>query len=422
MSGQQHNDIFFIQVILREWQSSLTPPQMMVLLFIYDRTIGWGGKPAIVTIEHMVNGIPRLLKNGKPVHRGTGLSRTTAKQALKELIQLGVVKRDPIGRTWLYWINKKWEPTQPLRNRKSTNLVAAVAQITEPSGVQPRRGHDVTPEGSYCDPLGDHGVTAYGSTSDPHRSTSDLSWVELRPLRKNSRERTSEEETIAAPATPARDCPLDEAIPKAPARLASGQASTVRQTRDNLSPAHLEEVWCAAMMAAFPGEALSKWSVKQRGMVRSGLVKKVSFSGEKFVEFLQWVVAEWDLILHARFHWLSSPAPVRPDIGFVVGMRTHFFNAFASRDRILTEARLSFDDRQTLALNRQGFTEEEAKARMEERKSAGRTRVAVEEKRRDAERIIRIAQRMARGTPASPVSRERRATTFVRTPLPDAGS
>jgi hypothetical protein len=80
-----------------------------VLIFIYDRTIGFGNSFESIPYKHFREGVVRR-KDGVRICGGVGLGLTTIKKAIRNLIEIGVVTRyrTPTLRGTYYWLNYEW--------------------------------------------------------------------------------------------------------------------------------------------------------------------------------------------------------------------------------------------------------------------------------------------------------------------------
>ena len=135
------------QYITRYWMKYLSPSELMVLLFILDRTIGWQKYSEVITRRHMLKGIA---SGGTIFHLGTSLSASTLDTTLNRLFEKGLIERRPIMRGTTRYIefsiNLDWEPDelprrlQAPRRKTSRRLSRAtpINGITHPgNGTHP---------------------------------------------------------------------------------------------------------------------------------------------------------------------------------------------------------------------------------------------------------------------------------------------
>jgi hypothetical protein len=79
------------QDVMRRYARFLSPSQLVVLLFIMDRTVGWGKRWEIITQHHFLVGITSDEKDHGYYAGPLKMSLNTLKSALKFLIANGIV-------------------------------------------------------------------------------------------------------------------------------------------------------------------------------------------------------------------------------------------------------------------------------------------------------------------------------------------
>jgi hypothetical protein len=87
------------QDVMRMYSRFLTPSQLVVLLFIMDRTVGWGKRWEIITHQHFLVGIPSPEEDHDYYAGPLKMSLNTLKSALKFLIANRLVCQKK-GRLW----------------------------------------------------------------------------------------------------------------------------------------------------------------------------------------------------------------------------------------------------------------------------------------------------------------------------------
>jgi len=78
--------------VIREHMADLTGAELKCLLYVIDRTFGFNKRSDRISLRQFSEGITR--KDGTRLDRGTGLSRSAVKKALRGLIQKGLVGRE----------------------------------------------------------------------------------------------------------------------------------------------------------------------------------------------------------------------------------------------------------------------------------------------------------------------------------------
>ncbi|MEY3894998.1 MAG: Bacteriophage replication protein [Verrucomicrobiota bacterium] len=79
------------QEVMRAYAFAFTPTQLVVLLFIMDRTVGWGKRWEKITQRQFLNGIPSFEEDAVPYAGKLKMTLNTLKNALRRLITVGLV-------------------------------------------------------------------------------------------------------------------------------------------------------------------------------------------------------------------------------------------------------------------------------------------------------------------------------------------
>ncbi len=80
---------------LDEIMSRLSPPEIIVYLYIARRTYGFNRRIAAISLAQFQHGL--TTKSGKVLDSGTGLSRSTIVLALRSLEAYGIIRYTPNG-------------------------------------------------------------------------------------------------------------------------------------------------------------------------------------------------------------------------------------------------------------------------------------------------------------------------------------
>jgi len=78
--------------LIRQHMADLAGGELKCLLYIVDRTLGFNKASDRISLSQFSEGITR--KDGTRLDRGTGLSRSAVKKALRGLIEKGLVGRE----------------------------------------------------------------------------------------------------------------------------------------------------------------------------------------------------------------------------------------------------------------------------------------------------------------------------------------
>jgi hypothetical protein len=148
--------------VIREHMADLTGAELKCLLYVVDRTFGFNKVSDRVSLRQFSEGITR--KDGTRLDRGTGLSRSAVKKALRGLIEKGLVGRkhnrsrqgDRDSST--YWLKNMsglvrvgqsgglpWAPEEPTQGTSGSQQDTAVQDIEDNrqlGAAPPRSGID----------------------------------------------------------------------------------------------------------------------------------------------------------------------------------------------------------------------------------------------------------------------------------------
>jgi hypothetical protein len=124
-------------IFFDERLSTLSEAKLKVLLYIFRRILGWGKSFDVIALSQFMNGI--VTKKGRRLDYGTGLSKPTVIEALKELIAEGYILRFIAGkgsaRKSIYFLNT-------LRNRQIVDdLECGKLSIEKLLGQNPKPTH-----------------------------------------------------------------------------------------------------------------------------------------------------------------------------------------------------------------------------------------------------------------------------------------
>ena len=309
------------RITTRTWMGHLTPSQMLIVAFVFDRTIGWGKDRERITLDHFMNGVSSH-KDELVYAHGCGLCETTVKRTIRQLVGLGVITRE---NGW-YGINFEWSPDM----KKLAQPKASKAEQIDPEN---------TPEGGVKN-------TPRGGKNAPTRG------VKMRPLREDKERGDKEEETeptsVVSGTSPFRKRiqggSIDENHKLAMERMDSRREEAMGKIRERqrnthrLSVRDLDTLWTQWVtdypQVVYPQKDFTilrsyagRWMKARPGMV--------------FSDYLQWIMQNWTRIRFAEFLWMTSPAaPQTPDPKFIVTHARIFEGSYADRARIEEEANL----------------------------------------------------------------------------------
>jgi hypothetical protein len=335
----------------------------MLVLFVLDRTMGWGKEWEIVTCQQMQDGIYYQRDDGAVVEvaGGIGLSADRAQRLLTGLVERGVLRaRGTAGRARQLALNYEWTPDTDMK----------VSQ--RPKQLQ--RGLKVPKS------------TPVNITATPVNITPPPRYINgLRVAKQqdgNKRERTAARERGEGRLAEVADTAAQRTRDKHAAKLSR------LANADTLSLASLSSVWGAACAAAHSGESLP--DVRQKDFLILQACMRRHSAGEhsvRFVPLLQWSVAQWRSIVSAYFRWMPD-APVLPEPRFFVRFIDRFLNAHSRLEELERLQNMTTREQMVYHLTaRKGMSQEAAEREVDEKLGLLRIKQDIEAERKKLQQL-----------------------------------
>jgi len=261
-----------------------------VIMYVMDRTIGWGQPSATITAGSVIN--------GGGMYNGLNISRATYFRILGTLEEKGLIRRRKTGTgSNRISVNPGWTPAMlNLPKRLKTDKNRGSQAETTPSHSE------TTP--SQAEPL----YTGNLSTSNLLTDT-----VAACGHNSNQNQNSSPENSEI---TPSPQSPPSKTVRQKIKKAATGNRAA-RQAKINRTKGRtdvsvgIEATWRAALNETFPGVSHVPWDVRVR----------------------DWAVRNWTQIVKKKFKWMKKqPAPAHPDIGFFIYFSGDFMNVWASNE------------------------------------------------------------------------------------------
>ncbi len=105
--------------LLDKHLTRLTHSELLVLLYLFRRTAGFGKQADKVSLGQLANGIVK--RDGTRLDYGTGLSRAAVKRAIKSLIEVGAINaiqnRSESGGTEANTYTVRWQANEDVPDR-----------------------------------------------------------------------------------------------------------------------------------------------------------------------------------------------------------------------------------------------------------------------------------------------------------------
>lgn len=310
--------------ILREWFPLLNDKERLALLFVFDRTVGWGKEWERISRGQCVYGIEDA--NGKRVATGFASNESRAGAILKRLVDLGMLRASA---------------TQSSTDR--SRLYALNPDMKFPKNKAEKRDRG----GQKCISEGDTSVSLRGTEVSPSNKSSKKKEVSQREERPQpSATEGSPEEAIVE---------LERRTVAVRARSRKRkveQADRGKKVRDNKTGfvptrAAARKKWQLLLDEYFPEEHYPAWPPRLESAV-VGYAKvwtEARRSGE-FYDYLEFVFRYWRQIRVSGFGWMARcPSFPIAELFVSAKLRSIFEIAYAEREKIERMALLNEFDR-----------------------------------------------------------------------------
>jgi hypothetical protein len=289
--------------IMRQWRAGLSGSELHVLLFITDRTLGWGKQWERITRKHFQEGVHS--RDGEMVAAPVPIVGRTLDTALKRMEEDGIILvRDGNNRTLYYSLNYEMEtnddntPKRGMRRPKQKNspqkLRNDTAEITVSSPQKLR-------------------INIYKDNKTKDKLV--LSEQELH--REGNTEDIKEEEVNA---TGIKN------------DLVRGATQHRDNKRSRLRSKRIDGVYTASAIRSLweqhsGGVTITEMNVTALRAYNRRWKKASSNDERDFFEFLAFVLPRWTTIVSYWLHWMKR-SPKNPSPLFFIKWCSHFEEAY----------------------------------------------------------------------------------------------
>jgi hypothetical protein len=427
--------------LTRVWRSSLSSPEISVLLYLLDQTVGIGIETRTFTVRGMNRGADKAA--------GLGMGATQLRQHLHNLENKGLIGVNSDKSTgFTITVNRDWEPETTQEeggemlskpNRMQQELSERVGDDEkgweDPIGkpIDPCRKTDTPPVGKPAPPLSENrhplkeptlstfsknlSKSTCGSSDDdrdgwegsaeensiPEETTS----VPLGSVRKRQRPsaKTAEQDVPAENFATGFTDPLYGDVP-APARkrarptaeeLAAHREAKRAEGRTRTNPGSVAKTFeeaCREFFSDIEGIRHHTLTRVELGKLKQGLCKDWAGEAEMLHQFIEHAVANWTQIVAEEFKWMTqSSPPTAPDLLFLNWRRADFIDAWNQRKRSSWLDKVpTVDRRRYHTLTKvHGMSSQEAILKVAKEKSDRETREEVDGKLAEAKHHHRTA-------------------------------
>jgi len=318
-----HDDIYkdwvfaraALNKIVRDWSFSLSLSEFRAVIFVYDRTIGWGKEWEVITLDQMVNGVWNE-DNTKFFASPIGTNKNRVRKTINGLVERGLLRKKTVGKSSQY------------------SLVLDDMKV-------PKRLQNTTEKG-------DGSVPVRGTKVSPLRGTevSPKEYIKRRDLT------VEEEKRASAPLTGLgkEETPLTEALyatekVRARSRQAREERKTkkgvfVRRANSGFVPFKnaLQAVW-----QDFCKKYFSEVQVAALPFLTSNILHQYATawtqvrSDGEFVEFLEWQFQNWASLGAGVFSWMKD-FPLSPSVRIITNRKLRGYIEEAYQEKEMWDA------------------------------------------------------------------------------------
>lgn len=335
----------FENQIEREWSGKLTGNEYLVVRFIFDRTIRWNKRSEFIYSRHFLEGV--YSKSGDMIRCGLQLTENTLRKCIKRLKELGLLKtttarnkrNGKIGYYFTLLFREDFEMLKQPKNKREKQ-----------SGLKQPKNTPAKIEG--------HNNKQNNASSLSKDNSEEGTYVRTQEV---------EEEDIHAEL----DLSVAESIKQAQNKNLEAVRKNKAEAKRLPTPWKMQKLWDKLVPEYHAGAVGHVWTGKAKGQMKS-FFYQLDEKGINQAEFFEFIIARWETILNEKLRWQRGDqvvtTPSFPDFGFVCGFKNVFLNAYNfDQARYEEEDRMTFRERTLAQLVRQGYTQEQAEERYEEK-------------------------------------------------------
>lgn len=332
------NDWQFIREVhrqmVRDWFRHLTALQRLAILFVYDRTLGWGKEWERITMDQCSGGI--YGSDGQCYAAPFTSCRKRASEVLRSLIDIGLLRVEYRGkdRAGRYAINFNW--------RIETDGMKLPKRLKDGGENAPLIGAETPLSMGAKTPLlrGGKERVVNNNTTDADRVRGDS--------------RREIEETILQVKFRSR---TRAASKKADGRFHRSDASGFVPTRAALAVA-----WRELWLQHYTDTPLEPLAASSRAILHGYWKSWVeSRTTGEFSDYLEWLFTNWNAIRVGTFSWMTS-YPKAPAIRMIVSakLRPYLEEAYREKEAIAIWRKLEPHERKMRELVENGMDPDKA--------------------------------------------------------------
>lgn len=387
-----------LRQILRVWAHSLSALEFRAVLFVYDRTLGWGKEWEVITGKQAAKGVR---KGSASYAAHISKNRSRSMSCLATLVKGGFLRSKKQGQARAYALNlehmKKGGKPAPISSQPpapdSSHAPAPVSSHKEYPKERVPKGQEERPQAVALREGGEHSEE---EPNPPSQAQEDAARMKSTVLRVKARSQERQ-------------------------RADAAEGKFARCANSGFVPyrAALPAVWRLKTKQHFPDFAVSPMSKLSLTIFHQYALNwtKARESGE-FMEYLEWVFANWRALGAGVFGWMQD-FPNTPSVRILTNakLRTYIEEAYVEREQLARWRKMSEVERNVEHLvHKRGMDRDKATEIVRKRLGYEDELKKLKDAKRDIEVMAHNAQQAIEHERIA-LSRQRRAEAKVRKPL-----
>jgi hypothetical protein len=350
-----------LRLVLRDWSLALSAVELRVVLFVYDRTAGWGKEWERVTLDHLTKGV--WGKDGTCFASPASTNRRTAQATIAQLVQRGVLLAKPHSsspRAKQYSLNQHWEPSMKVPKRIREQREVTVAELPLLDGGKSatiNSGKTATMKRKESKEEGNSEECCSGAATGMAKAMHQQ--PPSRPAGQTREELLAVATQVKARSRAKRAAAMDKG------RKLRGDGSGFHPTK-----AAVDATWLHLWQDNYGDEPLAPLTRVARQILWDYWAKwTMARQAGEFGEYLRWLFENWQALRVGTFAWMKD-FPKVPVANMVVSskLRTAFELAYREKEKIAQWRKQAPHERELARLvDEQGMDPEAAEQLVEQR-------------------------------------------------------
>lgn len=363
--------IKLLKILINEIGNKLSPIELVILIKIFDRTILWGKKEEIITLNHFIEGIST--KEGFIVCGGLETSKPTILKAIKSLRCKGylILKKnhDNLISYEINFKDKEKENSMYEKDKKINILKDGRSEILNPpskNSLLPSTKFFTTPSKESLLPL----VKNFYPNN-----------ININKLNKMKLNKTfSEENKFLRNENLKPEEKIQEIKNKEKTRFISKKQFTAKD---------LEKFWAIEIKKIFPEYNQVPFTVRDLAIAKKLLKNLLTVFSENslILKFMAWAIINWKLITEYHLAFLDEKKNKYPSMPLLLRFLGIFVNQYNDKENESKLRELDRKEKIKTELIRKGYKKEEIESVIDEIEDKEKS---IKEKRKLEKQILEL--------------------------------